>query len=77
MYNVAWAVEKLNIQAIQNLGSVAILFNLLVKVLIVSIVLRMVLAIVIASYKDIQRKDNPEVRGIDGDLLMVGHLVTR
>ena len=74
MFNIAWSVEKLNIQAVNRAGSVGILFNLMVKVFIVSIVLRMVLAIVIASYKDIQKKDSSEVRGIDGDLVMITSL---
>lgn len=77
MFNIAWGIEKLNVQAVVRAGSVGIMFNLMVKVFIVAIVLRMVLAIVIASYKDIQKKDDSEVRGIDGDLMMIIYLGLR
>ena len=75
--NIAWAIEKLNVQQAQSVGSIGIMFNLLIKVLILAIILRMVLAIIIASYKDIQRKDDPSVRGIDGDVVMIGYLAPR
>lgn len=75
MFNIAWSVEKINIQALAGAGTIGVVYNIAIKIIIVAIVLRMVLAILIASYKDIQRKDNSEVRGVDGDLVMMAYMI--
>jgi len=71
MLNLAWAVVVILPTGPDMMGTPGRTWLFLFKVLIVMIVMRMLLAIIITGYKDIQKKHTSETRGIDGDVAVL------
>ena len=71
---LAFRAQTLNYVAMKNIGSVGTSYALLMKVLVVGVALKMLLALIIAAYKQLQKEDTNEIRGVWQDMKVLFYL---
>ena len=65
---LGFKTHKLDQYSIDQIGIVGIIFQMLVSVVVAAIVVKMVLAIVVSGFKNIQKKQTADTRSIIDDL---------
>ena len=60
----------------KNIGSVGTSFALAMKVLVVGIALKMLLALIIDAYKQLQKEDSNDIRGVLDDFKILYYIGT-
>ena len=70
----AFRTQKLRTSDLESAGVDGIIFQLLVTIVLAGIAAKVVTALVITGYKDLQKQHKPTMRGIDGDLKLLACL---
>ena len=73
---LAFRAQTLNYVAMKNIGSVGTSFALAMKVLVVGIALKMLLALIIDAYKQLQKEDSNDIRGVLDDFKILYYIGT-
>lgn len=72
--NLAFGKATLAFPAMQNIGFLGQTFALAIKILVIGIAVKMVTALVITAYKDLQKENTDKTRGLNNDFKMMCYL---